>query len=54
MIERLLGIDKAEIAGTRMKTELGDNYYNVYKQLLQVKQMTQGAQAKLPFEFTIN
>ncbi len=54
LIERLLGMDKTEIAGTKMKSELGDNYYNVYKQLLQVKQMTQGAQAKLPFEFTIN
>lgn len=54
LIERVLGMDKAEIAGTKMKKELGEEYYNVYRQLLQVKNMTQGAQARLPFEFVIN
>lgn len=54
LIERVLGMDKTEIAGSKMKKELGEEYYNVYKQLMQVKSLTQGAQAKLPFEFVIN
>jgi protease-4 len=54
LLERILGMDKTEMAGTKMKKELGEEYYNVYRQLIQVKAMTQGAQAKLPFDFTIN
>ena len=53
-IERILGLDKNEdILETKMKKELGDDYYNVYKQMQQVKQMTNTAQARLPFEFLI-
>lgn len=53
-IERILGINKNEGAiDGKIKKELGEDYYNVYKQIRQVKQMTNSAQARLPFEFFI-
>lgn len=53
LIERILGLDKTTMAHTKMKEQLGDDYYNVYRQLLKVKDMTNGAQARLPFDFVI-
>lgn len=53
LIERILGLDKAAITHTKMKEQLGSDYYNVYRQLLKVKDMTGGAQARLPFDFII-
>lgn len=53
-IERLLGVNRNEDAiNAKIKKEIGDEYYNVYKQMQQVKQMANTAQAKLPFEFII-
>ena len=54
LIERFLGINKNEEAiADKVKSELGVEYYKVYKQLQQIKQMTNSAQARLPFEFLI-
>ncbi|MFV0605677.1 MAG: signal peptide peptidase SppA [Niabella sp.] len=55
LFERILGIQEEETSiSKKMKEELGIEYYNVYKQLQQVKEMTNKAQTKLPFEFVIN
>lgn len=53
LMERVLGMDPAEEAGNKMKQQLGEEYYGIYRQLLQVKQTTEGVQARLPFGFTI-
>lgn len=53
LIERILGLDKAAMTHTKMQEQLGPDYYNVYRQLLKVKDMTNGAQARLPFDFII-
>ena len=54
-IERILGVDREQdVLEGKLKKELGEDYYNVYKQMQQVKQMTNSAQARLPFEFIIN
>lgn len=53
-IERILGVGRdQDVVARKMKTELGDEYYNVYKQMQQIKQMTNSAQTRLPFEFVI-
>lgn len=52
-IERILGLNKEDVVAKKMRTELGEEYYNVYKQLQQIKGMTNSAQAKMPFEFVI-
>jgi len=53
-IERLLGISSNEstIDG-KIKIELGKDYYNVYKQMQQIKQIANSPQTRLPFEFVI-
>lgn len=53
LLERILGVNKNDEVQTTIKKELGIEYYNVYKQLQNIKQMTNGAQARLPFEFVI-
>ncbi|MER3497732.1 MAG: signal peptide peptidase SppA [Chitinophagaceae bacterium] len=37
----------------KLKTELGEEFYSAYRQLLQVKRMVGTVQARLPFEFSI-
>lgn len=54
IFERLLGMDNSDLTQTKMKEQLGEDYYKVYRQFINVKEMTNGVQARLPFEFTIN
>jgi protease-4 len=37
----------------KIKSELGENNYKIFKELQRVKQMTNSAQARLPFEFVM-
>ena len=37
-----------------LRKELGEDQYKIYNEMLRVKQMTNSAQARLPFEFFIN
>lgn len=53
LIERLLGINKEDAMAKKMKAELGEEYFKVYNQLRELKNMTNSAQAKLPFQFVI-
>jgi len=53
-IEKLFGIDNMNMTETKIKNDLGIEYYNIYKQLNRVKQISDGPQARLPFEFTFN
>ncbi len=53
IFDRLLGINSISIAKAAFKKDLGEEYYTVYKQLFKMKQMLHTAQARLPFEFSI-
>ena len=53
LIERIFDIDKEKAAARKIKTDLGEDYYKIYKQMQEIKQMTNSAQARLPFEFVI-
>ncbi len=52
-LDDLLGKNKPEPAAI-MKSQLGDDNYRIYKELLQVKEMTRSVQARLPFEFFLH
>jgi protease IV len=52
-LEKLFGLKVEDDASIRIKKELGEEYYNVYKQLKEVKEMSGSVQARLPFEFSI-
>lgn len=52
IIERILGLS-TDNSEAQLKKTLGEDYYKVYKQVKQVKEMTNSVQARMPFEFTI-
>ena len=55
LFDRLLGKTTDNTLKTKMlKEELGDDQYKIYNEMLRIKQMTNSAQARLPFEFFIN
>jgi len=37
-----------------LKKELGEDQYKIYNEMLRIKQITNSAQTRLPFEFFIN
>jgi protease IV len=45
---------KDEAADAKIKTELGQDNFKIYQQLLRIREMTKGTQARLPFEFFIH
>ncbi|MFT4092828.1 MAG: signal peptide peptidase SppA [Niabella sp.] len=54
LFERILGIDKTDATETKLKASLGIEYYNVYRQLIKIKEISLGPQARLPFDFIVN
>ncbi len=55
LFERLFGGTKDNTLKTEMiKKELGEEQFKIYNEMLRIKQMTNSAQARLPFEFFIN
>ena len=55
VFDRLFGRSTENTFKDKMlKEELGENQYKIYKEMLRVKQMTNSAQARLPFEFFVN
>lgn len=54
LIERLLGTNKKDNISEKIKSEMGVEYFNVYKEMITVKQMCNTPQARLPFQFNIN
>ncbi len=55
LIDRLLGRTTDNTLKTKMlKEELGEEQYKIYNEMLRIKQMTNSAQARLPFEFFVN
>lgn len=55
LFERLFGGTKDNTLKTEMiKKELGDDQFKIYNEMLRIKEMTNSAQTRLPFEFFIN
>lgn len=51
-LDNLFDKKKSEPAAY-LRTELGEENYRVYRQMIRVKQMTESVQARLPFDFSI-
>jgi len=56
VFDRLLGGGSKEntLKTEMLKKELGEDQYKIYNEMLRIKQMTNSAQTRLPFEFFIN
>lgn len=52
--EKLLGSNNTTAPDSKIKKELGIEYYNIYKQLYRIRELSNGAQARIPFDFEIN
>ncbi|HRN47907.1 MAG TPA: signal peptide peptidase SppA [Niabella sp.] len=53
LLEKILSMGTGDTVAAKIKADMGEAYYLVYKQLTVVRQLTQGAQARLPFDFFI-
>jgi protease-4 len=53
ILDRLLRSSSTPDFSAKMKAELGEENYKIYDELRRIKQMTNSAQARLPFEFLI-
>lgn len=51
--ERIFGVKDLDVSETKIKKELGSDYFTLYKQLNRLKQISNGPQAKLPFDFIV-
>lgn len=55
VFDRLLGRSTENtLVNKTLRDELGEEQFKIYKEMLRVKQMTNSAQARLPFEFFVN
>jgi protease-4 len=55
VFDRLLGRSTENtLKDKTLREELGEEQFKIYKEMLRVKQMTNSAQARLPFEFFVN
>lgn len=54
VFDRLFGKTDNTLRSKAIKNELGEEQYKIYNELRRVKQMTNSAQTRLPFEFTID
>jgi protease-4 len=53
LLDRILGKKDPLNYQEKIKAEIGEDNYKIYSELKQVKEMTNTAQARLPFEFVI-
>lgn len=54
LFDRLLGTSNAyDRTSTMMKKEIGEENYAVYEEVKKIRQMTNGSQMRLPFQFSI-
>ena len=52
LIDEIMGKNKPGPSAL-IKEQIGEDYYKVYKQLIQIREMGESVQARLPFEFVI-
>jgi protease-4 len=53
IFDRILG-SSSDNYSAKMRTELGEENFKIYQEMLRIKQMTSTAQARLPFQFLLN
>lgn len=53
LFERILGINKTDAISFQLKEKMGSDYYQIYKQLVELKEITNSTQARLPFDFVL-
>jgi len=53
IFDRIFG-SSSDNYSAKMKAELGDENFKIYQEILRIKQITNTAQARLPFEFFIH
>ncbi len=53
IFDRIFG-SSSDNYSSKMKTELGEENFKIYEEILNIKKMTNTAQARLPFEFFIH
>ena len=54
VFDRLFGRSTDNAKDKLLKEELGEEQYKIYKEMLRIKEMTNSAQARIPFEFFVN
>jgi protease-4 len=54
IFDRLFGPSDNILRNDELRKKLGEENFKVYKELIRIRQMTNTAQARLPFEFFIN
>jgi protease-4 len=54
VFDRLFGKTDNTLRSKAIKNELGEEQFKIYNELRRVKQMTNSAQTRLPFEFVID
>jgi protease-4 len=53
IFDRILG-SSSDNYSAKMKTELGEENFRIYQEMLRIRQITNTAQARLPFQFLLN
>jgi protease-4 len=53
IFDRIFG-SSSDNYSAKMKTELGDENFRIYQEMLRIRQMTNTTQARLPFQFFIH
>jgi len=54
ILDRIFGSSSSDTYSSKIKTELGEENYKIFQEMQRVKQMTNTAQARLPFQFFIH
>ncbi len=53
LFESILGYSKSDNTASRIKSDLGEDYYNVYQQIKMIREITGNVQTRLPFEILV-
>jgi protease-4 len=54
IFDRLFGSSSSDNYSSKIRTELGEENYKIFEEMLRIKQMINKAQARLPFQFFIH
>jgi protease-4 len=54
ILDRIFGSSSPDNYSSKIRTQLGEENYKIFEEMLRIKQMTNKAQARLPFQFFIH
>lgn len=54
IIDQILGTSSPMNQNNKLKKEIGEDNFRIFNEILRVRKMSTGAQARLPFEFFVN